>query len=72
MNANSPSESSVGDEKELRAVLISHFHLSSETVDKIHAAMLPTDAFCGIRQPPVFRLYLHNCPITLNIVLRYL
>jgi protein-tyrosine kinase len=44
LNANSPSESSVGDEKELRAVLISHFHLSSETVDKIHAAMLPTDA----------------------------
>jgi receptor protein-tyrosine kinase len=43
MNAPSPHEASVDTDKELRAVLISHFKLTPETVDKIYAEMQLSD-----------------------------
>lgn len=44
MNAQSPQKNSTFvSEKDLRAELISRFNLSAEDIEKIYAAMLPTD-----------------------------
>ena len=43
MNADSPFESSLDAEKNLRAELISQFNLSAAAIDKIYAAMETTD-----------------------------
>jgi len=44
VSADSPFESSLDAEKNLRAELISHFNLSATAIDKIYEAMETTDS----------------------------